>query len=299
MPARTPLPEPLGRRPFGYGEARAAGVTAGRLRGSDLASPFHGTRTAGAGPLDVVALCRAYLPVMRADAFFCSTTAATIMRVPIPAALERHRTLHVAVPRPVRAPEGKGVAGHSVTLMGADRREWDGLPVSSPERLWCELSAVLTMTQLVAAGDYLVHRENPLTSIANLEHAVACYRGGAGAALRRESLPYLDTGSESPPESELRVIVRKAGIPGFETNVWITVPGAMYRGDLVNVERKMILEYQGGYHFDMQQQRKDMRRIERLRAAGWYVMQVNLDDLNDPDELVARIRSVYDTRPPR
>jgi very-short-patch-repair endonuclease len=297
MPSRIPLPDPLGRRPFRYGEARAAGVTAGRLRGSDLARPFHGTRTPGTEPHVVVALCRAYLPVMRADAFFCSTTAATIMRVPLPAALQRHPTIHVAVPHPIRAPEGKGVVGHAVKLMGADRRDWDGLPVSSPERVWCELSAVLTMTQLVAAGDYLVHREYPITSIANLADAVARYRGGAGAALRRECLPYLDTGSESPPESELRVIVRAAGIPGFEANVWITVPGARYRGDLVNVERRMVLEYQGGYHFDLEQQRRDMRRIERLRAAGWYVMQVNLDDLNDPDELVARIRSVFDARP--
>ena len=43
--------------------------------------------------------------------------------------------------------------------------------------------------------------------------------------------------------------------------------------------------------------RPNKRRIERLRAAGWYVMQINLDDLNDPEELVARIRSVLDSRP--
>jgi very-short-patch-repair endonuclease len=59
----------------------------------------------------------------------------------------------------------------------------------------------------------------------------------------------------------------------------------------------MIIEYQSEYHFDPAQHRKDMTRIDRLQAAGWYVMQVNLDDLNDPDELVARIRSVFDERP--
>ena len=181
--------------------------------------------------------------------------------------------------------------------MGGDTCRQDGLVLSSPERLWCELSAVLSMTQLVAAGDFLVHRQYPITTIPKLADAVARYRGGPGAALRRECLPYLDTGSESPPESELRVIVVKAGIPGFVANQWVSVPGARYRGDLVCVARKMIIEYQSEYHFDPVQRRKDMTRIERLEAAGWHVMQVNIDDLNDPDELTQRILAVFNARP--
>jgi very-short-patch-repair endonuclease len=233
---------------------------------------------------------------MRADAFFCSITAAAIMRVPLPATLQRARVLHVAVPHPVRAPEGRGVVGHAVKLMGDDTLRWAGLRVSSPERLWCELSAVLSMSQLVAAGDYLVHRENPLSSIPRLVDAVERYPGGAGAGRRRECLPHLDPGAESPPESELRVLVTLAGMTDFVPNRWVQVPGARYRGDLVCAERRMIIEYQGAYHFDPAQRRKDMSRIERLRAAGWFVMEVNADDLNDPDELVARVRRVYDSR---
>jgi very-short-patch-repair endonuclease len=245
----------------------------------------------------VVSLCRAYTPVMRADAFFCSITAAVIMRVPLPPALQHVRKLHVAVPHPVRAPEGRGIIGHAVKLMGDDTRVWEGLRVSSPERLWCELSAVLSMSQLVAAGDYLIHREHPITSIARLVEAVGRYPGRAGAARRRESLPHLDPGAESPPESELRVLVRLAGLKGFVANRWVQVPGARYRGDLVCAERKLIIEYQGAYHFDPTQRRRDMTRIERLRAAGWFVMEVNADDLGDPEELLARIRRVYESRP--
>ena len=44
MPRRhAPLPSTLST-PFAYAEARAMGVTAGRLRGSDLERPFHATR---------------------------------------------------------------------------------------------------------------------------------------------------------------------------------------------------------------------------------------------------------------
>ncbi|WP_411699355.1 endonuclease domain-containing protein [Conyzicola sp.] len=296
MNPRIPLPDPLDSGPFSYAQARARGVSPGRLRGPDLRRPFHGARDPGT-KTDVVARCHAYRPVMRHDAFFCSVTAAVIAHVPLPARLEHGRLLHVAVPQPVRAPEGKGIRGHSVQVAAGDVRDWDGLRISAPERLWCELSAVLTVPQLVAAGDYLVQRHGPHTSIERLAGASAMYPGRIGGPKRAECLPYLDPGSESPMESELRVIVITAKIPGFVANLSITVPGARYRGDLAFPHKKVIVEYQSEYHFDPAQRRKDMTRIDRLQAAGWFVMQVNLNDLNDPDELVARIRSVLDSRP--
>ena len=39
-----------------------------------------------------------------------------------------------------------------------------------------------------------------------------------------------------------------------------------------------------------------MTRRSRLEAQGWYVMEINADDLGDPVELVARIRSVLARR---
>ena len=296
MNPRIPLPDPLGSGPFSYRLARESGVSPGRLRGPDLRSPFHGSRDPGTAT-DIVARCRAYRPVMRHDAFFCSVTAAVITAVPVPARFQHARVLHVAVPHPIRAPEGKGIRGHSVHVLEGDVRDRSGLPVSSPERLWCELSAVLTVPQLVAAGDHLVQRYNPATSIERLAAASALFPGRVGAGKRAESLPMLDGSSESPMESELRVIVIVAKIPGCVANMTIEVPGARYRGDLVFPHKKVIVEYQSEYHFDPAQRRKDMTRIDRLQAAGWFVMQVNLDDLNDPDELVARIRSVLEARP--
>jgi len=293
---RIPLPDPLGSGPFSFADARATGVGRGRLRGVDLQKPFHGARDPGTRT-DIPARCQAYRPVMRHDAFFCSVTAAVLTRVPLPARLEHGRALHVAVPLPIRAPEGKGIRGYSVHVAEGDVRTWDGLPISTAERLWCELSAVLTVPQLVAAGDYLIQRHGPHTTVERLAEASAHFVRRIGGPRRRECLPYLDPDSESPMESELRVIVIKARIPGFVANLSIEVPGARYRGDLVFPHKKVIVEYQSEYHFDPVQRRKDMTRIDRLQAAGWFVMQVNLDDLNHPDELVARIRSVLDSRP--
>jgi len=233
---------------------------------------------------------------MRRDGFFCSVTAAALLRVPLPARLQNDPLLHVAVPRPTRAPEGKGVHGHSVSVSPGDVRVWNGLRISAPERLWCELSTKLTVPQLVAVGDFLIQRHGPLTSVDRLTAASAGFVGTAGRSRRSECLPYLDPGSESPTESELRVILMVAKISGFVANMRIDVPGARYRGDLVFPRERVVIEYQGEYHFDPAQWRKDMTRIERLRAAGWFVMQVNYDDLGDPVELVARIRSVLASR---
>jgi very-short-patch-repair endonuclease len=220
------------------------------------------------------------------------------MGVPLPGKLEVESTLHVAVPHPVRAPEGRGVIGHKVRLMGDDVKTWNGLRVSSPERLWCELAPLLTLPQLVAAGDYLVHHRYPLTTIERLANAAGRFPARAASQRRREALLHLDTRSESPRESELRVLLAVAGIRGFVPNVTIRVPGATYRGDLVCSQKKVIIEYQSAYHFDPVQQRRDMTRMERLRAAGWYVLQVNSDDMDNPDELTERIRAVLASRPP-
>jgi very-short-patch-repair endonuclease len=60
---------------------------------------------------------------------------------------------------------------------------------------------------------------------------------------------------------------------------------------------KVILEYQGADHLDPDRYRSDMTRISRLEADGWYVIQVNADDLRNPDELLRRVRRVLLTRP--
>lgn len=59
----------------------------------------------------------------------------------------------------------------------------------------------------------------------------------------------------------------------------------------------MIVEYQSDYHRDPERFRADMTRIARLQADGWFVMQVNADDLRDPVELVQRICRVLSRRP--
>ena len=58
----------------------------------------------------------------------------------------------------------------------------------------------------------------------------------------------------------------------------------------------MLLEYQSDYHSDPENFRADMTRRARLEADGWFVMLINANDLRDPGELIARIRTVLASR---
>ncbi len=95
----------------------------------------------------------------------------------------------------------------------------------------------------------------------------------------------------------MRVILVEGGLRDFVVNLPIRTSGGFeYRADFGFPAQKVILEYQGAHHLTKERFRSDMTRTARLEADGWYVMQVNADDLRDPGELLARIRRVLLSR---
>ncbi len=297
MPARIRLPRHLANSPFSVTTGIAAGLTPKRMRGPDLHRPYYGIRAAQQ-PTSVHELAGAFAHRMPEHAFFCSITAAIIMRVPLPLQLESSRTLHVGVPAPARSLRSQKIVGHKLQIEPGDLRLWHGLRITTPERTWCDLSVHLELPDLVAAGDFLIHCEFPFTTRSQLQDAVARHPGRRGKAHLHHALEYLDDAAESPQESRLRVIIVQAGIPGIVANLRITTSGGYrYRADLSFPDSKTIIEYQSDYHNDMEQFRRDMTRRGRLEADGWFVMLVNANDLHSPAELVQRIRAVLASRP--
>lgn len=297
MGSRIPLPPHLALRPFTSRAGGQAGLGRDRLRGPDLSRPYRGVLS----PTPVTTLrqrCEAFQLRMPADAFFCSVTVALLMGVPLPSRLENSPLLHVAVPAPRRALAAAGIIGHKLQVRENQLRRFGGLRACSPELVWCQLASILSLPDLVAVGDYLIHHRSPRTTRAFLENAVREYRGRRGRALLRQALELLNDRSESRRESHLRVILVQANLTGLVANLDILTSGGWkYRGDLVFPKRKVIVEYQSDLHRDSARFRADMTRISRLEADGWFVVQVNLDDLRNPGELVQRIRRVLADRP--
>ncbi|MGO4102981.1 hypothetical protein AB4Y63_03440 [Leifsonia sp. YAF41] len=273
-------------------EAALRGIREGRLRGGDLGRPFHGIRVS-APARSVSDRARAYQRRMPDAGFFCSITAAQILRIPVPIRLDARSELHVGMPSPQRAPRSSGTAGHKLQIGVDDLCDCSGLRVTTAARTWCDLATVLDLEDLVAAGDHIVHHRHPLCSITDLREAAARHPGRRGRARLIEALDLLVDNADSPPESIVRVTVIKAGIRGLVPNYPIAdARGIIFaRADLCFPAHRVIFEYQGDYHrTEILRWRKDRTRLARLAAAGWHVIEIAADELTDRRMLLQLIR---------
>jgi hypothetical protein len=228
------------------------------------------------------------------NTFVSHASAALLHGAPLPLALEKARVIDFSHAAPARAPHANGIRGHRITVFEGDIETVHGLPCTSASRTWCDLAARLSLLDLVAMGDFLIHWRLPMTSIEQLTAALARHPGRRGQATGRAAIPLLNDRSESPPESHFRVLCALAGMPHPLINhtLILTEGGTELRPDFEFREYKVLVEYQGDWHRTTAQWRKDMTRRSRLEARGWTVVEINWDDLLDPAELFARLTSI-------
>jgi hypothetical protein len=290
------LPRSLSLAGFTVEEARLAGVTAKRLQSSDLEAPFHGVRVAAGTPDGVEERARAYTAVMPTGRYFSHTTAAHLLGMPLPGYAFRDGRLHVSVVAPDRAPEGAGVAGHTVRtppelwLVG-------GLLVQNPLSTWCELATRTGLDDLIALGDHLLGVLDPAYSIDDLRTAVAERSGHRGIRRLREALEWVRPRVESRQETRLRLLLVRAGLPEPETNVYLPLryQRRRVRGDLVYLRYRILVEYDGEQHrTDDAQFARDVDRLDSVMAEDWRVIRVFK---GTPDiEVVTRVEQALRSR---
>lgn len=242
---------------------------------------------------DFVARCRLFALRITDEAFFSGVTAARLLGVPLPLTLARDATLDVTVPAPDRAPHATGLRGHARRVPDGDVQATDGLRHSSPERLMCELATTLTLPYLVAAGDHLLAGRTPQTTVSRLLNRTRAGDRLGRTRLLRDALPLLDERAESPTESIVRTHLILAGLPRPEANLVVvarTATEPAIRVDLAYTDRMVAVEYQGDYHRDREQWRRDMARRARLEDLGWSVVELTGADLADPGAIIHRVR---------
>lgn len=279
MHKRTALPRSLPPDGFTVAQARLVGVKPKRLSAKDLDAPFHGVRVAAGTPAGVADLARAYATVMPPGHYFSHITAAQLLGMPLPRHATRDLRLHVSAVAPDRAPQGAGIAGHTVT----SRPEvWivGGLTVQNPVTTWCELAACVGLDDLIALGDHLLGVLDPPFTTADLGRAVAGRAGRRGIRRLRAALGWVRPRVESRQETRLRLLVVRAGFPEPETNVYLPLrPGRKrVRGDLVYLKYRVLLEYDGEQHrTDSEQYARDLERLADVMADGWSVVRARKD----------------------
>ncbi|MGV8894829.1 MAG: hypothetical protein ACOH10_08425 [Rhodoglobus sp.] len=285
----APLPAHLARRPFAVA---GSGLSPARLRASDLDRTVWGVRRGG--PSTMLDRCAMFAVRLAPELYFSHATAALILGAPLPPALEHRPELDVSAPHPSRAPHAAGILGHRSVVLPADITSRGPVRHTTAGRTWIDLSTQLALEDLVAVGDYFIHWRTPLCSLEDLRERTLQRRGCRGFRTATQAVDLLDARAESRQESHLRVILTLAGIRDFAVNYVVvsTETGRNVRLDLAFPGKMVVLEYQGDYHRTARQWRKDMTRRSQLEAAGWYVMEINVDDLRNPTELVARIQRV-------
>jgi very-short-patch-repair endonuclease len=300
MTSRRTLPAGFGIEPILVASAAAAGVTLNRLESSDLSRPFWGVRVRSANIVDFESRCHAILARLPSGAFIAASSAAILHGIPVPWHDHVNPIIHVGKAWPGRAPHAAGIIGHKYQLADGDLiRTPSGLLTTSPVRTWLDVGGMWGLLDLVAAGDFLIHWDSPLVTAEELAHALQNRRSRRGLITLHTALPLLHPRSESPPESFLRVIIQLAGLPEPSVNHRIddSLGNFVARMDLLIAEFNIVLEYQGDYHRDRVQWRRDMTRRGRIESTGRRVMELNADDLRDPIELIARIRRLASLPP--
>jgi hypothetical protein len=291
MTKRSPI-ESLGLGGgFSVREARDRGISRSRLDAHDLIRPFWGTRQL-ATDATIADRCRALLSRLPDTAAISHSTAAMLWGAPLPARIDR-QVVHVTVPIGIRAPEHRGSRGHQRELVDADIARPFGFRLTIPDRTWCDLAEQTTIPELVAAGDFFIHWEHPLSSTNTLETYSASHAMRRGVRVRRAAIPLLSDRAESYRESILRVAILQAGFSPPEVNYEIVdADGRLIaRVDLAWPDRLVAVEYEGDHHrTDRVQWQRDLRRVEQLQDAGWRVVRVSADDLYAPAALLARLR---------
>lgn len=289
----APLPPALRHGPFSVQQGDAFGLGRGRLRRSDLLTPFVGVRSTSEAA-DVIALAHAYLPILAPGEFFSHATAAVLHGMWLPLTVQQELLVHVSVVRPQRAPRNSGVVGHHLVARPRLVHLLHGLPVADPIETWCQLGRMLELDDLVAAGDWLLRKHTPdaegvrarlLTAAAD-PHRPYHRRLARAASLTR-------CGARSAQETRLRLMLLRHGLPEPEVNADIHDEEHRFVAecDLVFRSQRIVIEYEGDGHRERRQFRKDIHRYERLQELGWRVIRVTIEDLEQrPAETAARIR---------
>lgn len=298
----APLPDDIGEV-FGVAQARAAGVTRGRLGARDLEAPFHGVRARLApardtddGPLArdraqrerVLRRAQAYARVAPEGAFFAGRTAAVLHGCPV---VHPADSLEVGVLAPGRAPRARGIHGIKVADHLVTIGELHGVRVVSAASAWAMLGRTASVRELIIAGDALVaiprgpgggrmpHRR--LCTPAQLRAAIdAGPRRGVDRL--RAALPRIREGAMSPPETELRLDLVTAGLPEPMLDVEIRDDGGRLLGitELVYPNARVAIEVEGDHHRTSKRQwDRDLEKYATYTAAGWLVVRVTVSQV--------------------
>lgn len=283
------LPSHLMSVPFTVAEAKAARLSRGRLRSSDLTSAGRLLYLPADWEYELPSLARA-LSAATPGAWISHVTAAVLLGLWLPPWFQDSRELHLSKPRALPQVRRAGVVGHTVLAHQSETMDWQGIRISTPARTWLDLCRVLPMEHVIAMGDQLIRqphdglelRTQPWATIRELREMLKRHPKMQGIVKARSAVEGIRVGADSAPETFLRLALVDAGLPEPELQVRIIADNPHSpAADLGYRQRRIAIQYDGGHHLTREQQSRDNRRDACFHSAGWRYFKFNADDLGN------------------
>ncbi|GGH93266.1 hypothetical protein GCM10007170_13740 [Arthrobacter liuii] len=157
----------------------------------------------------------------------------------------------------------------------------------------------LPLGDLVAMGDELVRqprldfedRDSPHSTIGELRALITRHPNLQGVVRARQALELVRVGSDSAPETFLRLAMMDSNLPAPELQLKLR-PGdpRSPSADLGYGRQRIAIQYDGGHHLLEPQRISDRRRDRSFEAAGWTV--VIIDKADQEDNFAAAIKKI-------
>ena len=258
------------------------GLTPWDLRSKRYRRLFRGVYISASAAVTPLVMAEAALLVAGTGAVASHHSAARIWGAAVP----EDGLVHVTCDRRIRV---KGLKSHlGKVRQGATTAR--GVPVTTPESTFVDLSDELGLVDLVVAGDSLV-RSNRVTP-GQLVEAAAAY-GGRARRLARRAAELVRADVDSPMETRLRMLLVLAGLPEPSVNHVVRwADGRVrYRFDLCFADRRLVFEYDGRQHAESGTQwGVDIERREWMDSNRWRLVVVRSTDIyRTPARTLTRI----------
>jgi hypothetical protein len=174
--------------------------------------------------------------------------------------------------------------------IGAPLKRIRGRLATAPAWTAIELARTLRRPRALAVLDSVLF--NQCCGQADLRKAIDEQKGRRGIVKVRELVEYADGRSESPLESEARLVFIDGGLPKPELQYQIVDRcGKLWRVDFAWPEAMLVAEYESmEWHATADALRHDRMKVARLQECGWTSVPIVVDDVRrHPLDLVARI----------
>jgi hypothetical protein len=275
----TVIPQALNGQPFRTADGRALGVSLKTLQGGRFRRITKGVYVAASMADSHQIHVNGVMLTLPPGTIATGVTGLQLLGVDVGSRLPL--TFATSHPRQVRRRDVK------VMRLKELAPHRDG--IAAPEHCWVIAASSLNLLDLVTAGGALIRKRR--TTLVRLQSAVQEY-SGRGIVAARATVRLVRERVDSPRETWLRLCLVLAGLPMPECNLIIgDDQGPMGRVDLVYLEYKLIIEYEGDQHrTNRSQWNRDIVRHEDFARDHWTLIRVTSERARRPRQVV---RGVY------